>query len=498
MKKSLILLIAAISIIAVLFTKCSKSDNYILDYSIRKSNNFTNLPALQSFAFAKHEEYWIMIGGRTNGFHGFPTQPTPAFPYSNANKQIYVYNHRTNKLDSLSIFTLLKPLSKQYASSNMQHTQIGKYLYLCGGYCKSDNSFTTDSTISRINLDLLINKVSKNYDVEISDIFTFDSVPNIAVCATGGELIKLEDDYFYLTVGHKYYGEYSDTLPLAVQIYRDNVTAFKLIESKNSIKIDNSSIRTISDNLPDSSTQFRRRDLVVAPSILSDKKSIGISLYGGVFTLQNTTPFDHPIYITTDLKNPYQVDTFKQPSNHYSAAHFEMYSKEQNVMYTTIFGGIVDSFSDSSNASFTKKIITLQRDNKTNQTTSFYNITQLDTFIGSESVFIPYDRIEKYNNKYNIIDFDCIPVKNKGDEPVLVGCIYGGIISTAATSNQYPSAGQKKVPTFSSKDVYLVYVNKYSDGDESNGYIIKLFIILIIIIITILLTSRRNIYLLKD
>jgi len=380
----------------------------------------------------------------------------------------------------------------------MQQTQVGKYLYLCGGYCKSDSSFTTDSTISRINLELLINKVSKNYDVELSDIFAFDNVPNIAVCATGGELIKLEDDYFYLTVGHRYYGEYSDTLPLAVQIYRDEVTVFKLIEKTNSISVDNSSVRKISDNLPDSITQFRRRDLVVVPNILENKHSVGISIFGGVFTSKNTTPFTHPIYITTDLKTPYQIDTFNQVSNNYSAANIVMYSKDKNIMYTTIFGGIVDGLSDSANASFTKKILTIQRDNKTNQTTSFYNINQLDTFIGSESVFIPYDRIEKYNNKYDIIDFDYIPETEEGEYSTLVGCIYGGILSTAATSNQYPNPGQTKVPTFSSKNVYLVYINKHIEGHESNDYFIKLFIITIIIILTAILINKKNIYILKE
>jgi len=71
MKKTIIILCATIAIVSVLFTKCSKSDNYKINYSVQQSNNFTNLPALQSFAFGKHEEYWIMIGGRTNGFHGF-------------------------------------------------------------------------------------------------------------------------------------------------------------------------------------------------------------------------------------------------------------------------------------------------------------------------------------------------------------------------------------------------------------------------------------------
>ena len=88
MKKTIIILCAVIAIIAVLFTKCSPEvkNKYSFNYSVVKSEKFTNLPALQSFAFGKYNNYWIMVGGRTNGFHGFPTQPTPAFPYSNANK----------------------------------------------------------------------------------------------------------------------------------------------------------------------------------------------------------------------------------------------------------------------------------------------------------------------------------------------------------------------------------------------------------------------------
>lgn len=496
MKKTIILLLAAISIIAVLFTKCSKNDekNYHFNYSIVKSEKFTNLPPLQSFAFGKYNNYWIMVGGRTNGFHGFPTQPTPAFPYSNANKFIYVYDAKINKLDSFNVLELPSVLQKQYTSTNMQQTQIGDNLYLCGGYTKDGSTFATDSTISRINLPMLIRKVANKENVLLENIFAFDSNPNINVCATGGELIKLQNGYFYLTVGHRYYGEYSDTLPLAVQIYRNEVTAFKLIEKTNSISVDNSSVIKISDNLPDSSTQFRRRDLVVAPSVLKDGKTVGISIFGGVFTLKNTTPFTHPIYITPDLNKPYKIDPFQQASNHYSAPHVELYSKLNNRMYTTIFGGIVDSFSDTSNASFTKKIITIQRDYKSDSTTSFYNINQLDTFIGSEATFILSDHIKKYNS-YGIVNLDDIPLTRKGEDSLLIGCIYGGIISTATQSNQYPSQGQKFVPTFSSKNVYLVYISKVSENDHDNDndeYFIKF-----IIIAFILLLARKCIHLIR-
>lgn len=483
------------AIIAVISTKCSDEKNYQFRYSVVKSEKFSNLPALQSFAFASYDNYWIMIGGRTNGFHSFPTQPTPAFPYSNANKYIYVYDIANKKLDSLSIFELPLVLQKQYSSTNMQQTQVGDNLYLCGGYTKSDSTFITDSTISRINLPMLINKVSKKENVQLENVFAFDNNPNINVCATGGELIKLQDGYFYLTVGHRYYGEYADTLPAPIQIYRDEITVFKLIEKSNSISVDPSSVRKISDNLPDSTTQFRRRDLVVAPSVLKDGKTIGISIFGGVFTSKNTTPFTHPIYVTSDKENPYIIDPFNQPSNHYSAPHVQMYSKNNNNMYTTIFGGIVDGFADSANASFTKKIITIQRDYKSDSTSCFYNINQLDTFIGSEAVFVLSNRVKKYNDAYEIIDLDEIPLMRKGKDSLVIGCIYGGIISTASQSNQYPASGQKFIPTFSSKDVYFVYINKFSDSNHSNSeYFLKFMVIIIILLATLFLIKEIDKY----
>jgi len=496
MKKTLITLILLAITFCLFFYKCSNRNlgETKFNFSIVENKDFKNLPALQSFAFATYKDYWIMLGGRTNGFHGFPNQPTPAFPYSKANKYIYVYNTKKHILDSMSVYELPQTIQNQYATTNMQQTQYGDFLYLCGGYGKADSSssskFITDSTISRINLPALIQRVSlKRKNIMLETIFAFDSKPNFAVCATGGELIKLENGSFYLCVGHRYYGEYSDTLPPPIQRYRNNVTVFDLIEKSNSISINPSTIKIITDNLPDTTTQFHRRDLVVAPAILGDKKSVGISIYGGVFTSKNSTPYLNPIYLT---EKSYKVFPFKQPSNHYSAAHIEMYSKESNKMFTTIVGGIVDGFSDTSNASFTKKILTLEKNYEIDIVKSFYNKTELDTFMGSESVFVLSNNLSKYKNNYSIIDFDKIPVMNKDSDSLLIGFIYGGILSTAAQSNQYPSSRQTFAPTFSSNKVYSVYINKYSKGSESNNNIIFVFLIFIILIPILFLLIKKS------
>ncbi|MGL5892192.1 MAG: hypothetical protein ACRC3B_20020, partial [Bacteroidia bacterium] len=42
-------------------------------YTITADPQYLNLPALQSFAFGETADAWLFIGGRTNGFHGFPS-----------------------------------------------------------------------------------------------------------------------------------------------------------------------------------------------------------------------------------------------------------------------------------------------------------------------------------------------------------------------------------------------------------------------------------------
>ena len=425
------------------------------NFSLKPSQKLKNLPALQSFVFGQSGNYWLLIGGRTNGFHGFSNYQN--FPFKKANKFVYVYNTATNKLDSMATALLPTMLREQYTSSNMQHFQVGNYLYLSGGYGEfhaklPDSTWTTYSTISRINISQIITAVlTKNITkFQTSVVYAKSKL----TAATGGEMYKLPDGKFYLVLGHRFNGVYSadTTGGKTRQVYLDSVHVFKLTETPSSISITPSSRQYISDNLPDNITQFRRRDLLVVPAIKRGGKSVGLSVYGGVFTAGFGYPFRNPIYLTGGTTPSYQLDkSYTQTSNIYATANVEMYDAQNDIMLTTAFGGIGEDTSTTSGNgdAFTKKIMTISKNNRTNITKEILNPTGTPTYMGSESIFVVAPNLPMYNSTYGIINYNAIP----SGKPTLVGYIYGGIVSN---SPQWGSSN----PTIPSNKVYEVYFTK--------------------------------------
>jgi hypothetical protein len=422
-------------------------------YTIEEDNSFTGLPALQSFVFGESDSCWLMFGGRTNGFHNFYQDQN--FPYKKANTYIYVYNKYTHKLDSMSIYKLPAILSEQFAATNMQNRQVDNYLYLTGGYGminqgQPDSNWVTHNIMSRVNISQMISAVQNQDSVALGNSVKY--FINDLVRATGGELYKLPDGKFYLCVGHNFNGPYS--APVPNQIYLKQVRAFELVETDSSITM-LMPINILSDNLNDSFSQFRRRDLVVAPNVGAGGNSYGISIYGGVFTLVGTNPLRNPIYITGGAQPAYTIDSaFTQASNIYSAPNLQLYDSLNDIMITTIFGGIGDTlYPGGDNASFTKLVINVLRNNKTNVTSATYNPTALPQYVGAEGVFIRAANMPLYQNnssKLGIMNYNSIPTNT----PTTIGYIYGGILSNA---NESDSSGN---PTIASGKVYKVTITK--------------------------------------
>jgi len=429
-------------------------------FTIEADNSFTNLPALQSFSFGEHNGNWLMFGGRTNGFHGFNANQN--FPYKMANKYIYAYNTTTHQLDSMSTDVLWADLRNQFTATNMACRQVDSFLYVCGGYgisqTQPDSSTLTHPIMSRIHVPNMIAAVQNHDSAALRKSVVY--FVNELVATTGGELYKLADSNFYLCVGHNFTGAYSDTN--AVQKYIDEVRVFKLVETDSSITMQLPLTAIINDGLPDSATQFHRRDLVVAPNVGQGGNSYGISIYGGVFTYSpgcpscpsNTggNPFRNPIYITGGANRGYTLDnSYRQMSNIYSAANLQMYDSVNDLMYTTIFGGIGDtSVPGGDSATFTQQVLTVKRTNATGATTGMYNTNNLPGYAGSEALFIRAQAAQLYNsNPHGIIDYNKLPAG-----ATVVGYIYGGILSNGPESD--PSAN----PTLASGTVYKVTINK--------------------------------------
>jgi len=434
----------------LLFTVIFKAQSQ-QGFSLQPSQKFTNLPALQSFVFAKSGNYWLLMGGRTNGFHGFGSATD--FPFKKANKFIYVYNTATNKLDSMAAANLPAVLREQYTSSNMQHFQVGNYLYVSGGYGEfhaklPDSTWTTYSTLSRVNISAMIKAIVTKNKAQFMASVVYAKDPITA--STGGEMYKLPDGKFYLVLGHRFMGTYtaSFTNP-KIQTYLDSVHVFRLAETLTSINIIQSSRQYISDNKPDSVTQFRRRDLLVVPAILKGGQNIGLTVYGGVFTYGGF-PFRNPIYLKGGNIPSYQIDySYTQTSNIYATANTTMYDAQNDIMLTTAFGGI-GANTTTDTTGFTKLITTIKRNNKTNATTQINNPTGTPTYMGAESIFITAPSVPKYNTQYDIINYNALPA----GKPVLIGYIYGGIVSKTR------SWGAATNPTLPSNKVYEVYFTK--------------------------------------
>ncbi|MCU0432351.1 MAG: hypothetical protein MUC87_02725 [Bacteroidia bacterium] len=450
-------LLPCLSALVFIIQGCSdnpKSDTIFggatLSYSISQTDEFPNLPPLQSFVFGQTTDAWLFIGGRTNGFHGFPNDGNLAFPRKKANKWIYAYTLSTHSLDSISVDSLPVALKDQFSFTNIQHTQDGDSLYLCGGYgatftSPNDSTFITDSTFSRVIVSQMVAAVKSHSGAQLRSSVVY-AAPDNFVCATGGEMFKI-NGRFYLCVGQRYQGGYNaGTPPPGLQTYLDAVHSFTITQTASSISLNTASYQTITDGLPDSTTQFRRRDLVVSPGIQTNEMP-GISIYGGVFTFGPGYPFTHPIYITVNGQNAtYAVDTSHQYSNNYAAANLGLYSKTSKKMYTTIFGGIVENAADTSQASFTKKVMTISRDLQTNTTTYTTDAALMtasdNKYYGAESDFILAPNAPLYNATYGIVDFDALPA----NQPLVIGYVFGGIIASAPDNNgQSNSSASNKV-----------------------------------------------------
>ena len=183
MKKITIALAPAL--VALCFQSCQPSvppEEGAATFSFTVENatqEISGLPALQSFVLGQSSDgYWLIFGGRTNGFHGFGSQQD--FPFKKANKFIYVYNTATYALDSMSTTLLPAALQEQYTSSNMEGRQVDNYLYACGGYGevnvgKPDSAWTTHNIISRILVDSMVHAVLRHDQSALAASIAYDT-----------------------------------------------------------------------------------------------------------------------------------------------------------------------------------------------------------------------------------------------------------------------------------------------------------------------------------
>jgi len=188
---------------------------------------------------------------------------------------------------------------------------------------------------SSVNLPALVDGVIHHKDTFSKTIAWAESP---LVQSTGGELVRLDDGFFYLIGGHVFTGSYRSfeaadekTSPKASQTYLGEIRKLRFNSGRPG-KIDVTLVESFKD------PEFARRDLNASPTILADGKSLGAAAYGGVFT-KDQLNFTHPIFVAAGSV-PKADESYEQKMSAYSCATLLLYDPESSGMYTTFFGGI--------------------------------------------------------------------------------------------------------------------------------------------------------------
>jgi hypothetical protein len=444
------------------------------------SADFAGAPRLQSFAWAQWQGKWIFIAGRTGGYHGVG-QGDVNFPRVRANQRIWVIEPPAAgaaKVYSFPIADLpasLGLVKDQWMSANVLHFQDNDTLYLAGGYGEnSAGELVTYSVVSSVNLPALVDGVIHGKDL-FSKTIAWGESP--LVQATGGELVKLDDGFFYLAGGHVFMGTYrgfeaadeKNTL-MASQSYLGEIRKLRLTRGQAG-KLDVSLVESFQN------PEFARRDLNAGLTILEDGKSLGAVAYGGVFT-KDQLNFTHPILIRAGGA-PEVDDRFEQKMSAYSCATMLLYDPDSSAMYTTFFGGISRYRWNDASRQFIQAPILGDKSQPTGYFDGLPWINEISTlvrskgkwvefvqqdsrlpgYVGANSVFLPVPGLKRIREDADIFD-----LRQFRGKRLLAGYLFGGI---RAFPKEFPYTEEAReytsgnVPTKPNSMILKVYITAH-------------------------------------
>jgi hypothetical protein len=448
----------------------------LVDASEDVSADFVGAPRLQSFAWAQWDGKWIFIAGRTGGYHGVG-QGDVDFPRSGANQRIWVIEPPGSgraKVYSFAVTDLpasLGSVKDQWLSSNLLYFQDQDTLYLAGGYGEnSSHELVTSSVVSSVNLPALVDGVIHGRDT-FSKTIAWAETP--LVQSTGGQLLKLDDGFFYLIGGHVFMGSYRSfeaadekTSPKASQTYLGEVRKLRITVARNG-KLDVSLAESYKD------PEFARRDLNAGLTILEDGKSLGAAAYGGVFT-KDQLNFAHPIFIGAGSAP--KVDGFEQKMSAYSCATLRLYDPDSAAMYTTFFGGISRWRWNDSKRQFTEAPIAGDKTMQTGYLDGMPWVNEISTlvrsrekmaefvqqdnrlpgYVGTNAAFLPAAGLKKIREDADIFD-----LRQFRGKRVLAGYIFGGIRALPKVfpyTDEAPEYSSGNIPAKASDMILKVFV----------------------------------------
>jgi hypothetical protein len=375
------------------------------------------VPPVHSGALAIRNGKWIFIGGRIDGMHIM--QANMAFPGFGKNDSVFVVDPVSNTYVAANLQQLPALVKDALTSANMEYIQNGQFLYMIGGYGRSDsmNVHLTFPSLISIDLDCLVNAVSTGSQHNTC----FRQLPDTNFAVAGGEICKIDTSYF-LTFGHRFDGLYSG-IPGATsftQHYTHDIRRFDIVDDGINLSIQNYSAQ------PDTEI-FHRRDFNLLPQIYPNGDN-GYTAFGGVFRKNSRLPFHTPIDITSS--NVQHQSAFNQNLNQYTTAALPVYDSSSNYMHTLFFGGMslytLDTISGSlvqdTLIPFVSTISKISRDPAGNLS-EFKMQENMPALLGTNAKFIPESGVPFTSE--NILQLNNI----SGN--VRVGYIVSGIHSDA-------------------------------------------------------------------
>ena len=285
-----------------------------------------DLPGIHSYAHAQHDGKWLIVGGRLDGLHA--RQPFNAFPAGSNNTFMMVVDVAQSAVYTASVNQLPVPLAEQLQSSNLNYHQVGEDLYLVGGYAfsASADDHITQPRITALSVPEVIQA--------IVDGGTFDGlidyIDNDFFAVTGGQLQVL-GNRLALVGGHRFDGRYNPmNNPTFTQSYTNGIRLFTASFVDGALTVGD--FETWSDPV-----HLHRRDYDLLPYRNADGTN-GLTLFSGVFQLNEDLPFLYPVSITEEGYTP--VTEFNQYLSQYHNACVSLYSADAQQTHALFFGGM--------------------------------------------------------------------------------------------------------------------------------------------------------------
>jgi hypothetical protein len=412
------------------------------DYTIEINPiSIPGLPGLHSFAFAQHDNYWLIIGGRTDGLHA--RQANRSFPADANNTEMYVVDINTRKVWSRSLDNLPVSLQEQLQATNMNFIQDGETLYFIGGYAfaPSVQNHITFPYLTAIHVPKLIEAIIQqetginNYFVQLED-------QRFAV--TGGQMGKIGNT-FYLIGGHRFDGRYNPMgNPTFTQAYTNQIKKFKTTLISDSLIIED--YESLTDPV-----HLRRRDYNLVPQVFGSGE-LGYMISSGVFQLNADLPFLYPVDIRASGYEP--RTEFNQYLSNYHGAKVALYDAENQQNHALFFGGISQYYYENGSlikddlVPFTKTISRVTR--YANDTLREFLVPiEMPGLLGASSEFIVNKSLPAYSNKV-------IKLHELKEDSFIVGHIVGGLSSPIKN----PFSSNQTTLTSAEPTIYEVVLKK--------------------------------------